>query len=258
MVAFVIVPAVVVAALHVIVRRLVPPERLAPHHEVAGFLVAIVGVLYAVVLGFLVVTVWSSFQSVQSDADLEAFSLGDAYGFAGALPEPQRSGIRRDLARYALEVRDVEWERLAHDQPDERARALLIHAFRQMATVPIPNDEGFGTALRQQSLVNDVVDSLHQVWDHRRLRLTEAHSHLAPALYLAIVLGAAIVLAFVFLFGVEYGMLQLIMTALVAGCIGLLFGVIVEFSQPYGGLIRVSPAAWSEVIQQNGLTRAAR
>ncbi len=245
---FVFVPACAVAGIHLVFRRFVPPESLLPHHDVAGFLVAIVGVLYAVVMGFLVVTVWASFQSVQSDADVEAFGLGDAYGFAGALPEPQRTRIRHDLGEYAVRVATVEWASLANGKPDPQAHTVLLQAFRELNRVRAPKDPSFYAALRLQIIVENELKSLRQVWDHRRLRLTDARTHLAPALYLAIVLGGLMVLTFVFLFGVEHGTVQVIMTGLVAGCIGLLFGLVVEFNQPYGGLIRVNADAWHYVI----------
>ena len=244
--------------LHALVRRVLPPSRLIPHHDVAGFLVAIVGVLYAVVIGFLVVTVWSSFASAQSDADLEAYSVADAFAFAGALPEPQRTQIRGLLVAYAHEVRTVEWTRLSNGRDDPRARTLFIAALRELAQAPVPRGQSLGAALREQSLFDIVIDSLRQAWGHRRSRLSEANENLAPALYLALTLGALIVLGFVFLFGVENRGLQLTMTALVAGCIGLLFGVIVEFSQPYSGLVRVSPAAWDRVINAAASANAVR
>lgn len=250
---FVVVPAAAAVGVHAIVRRIVPHDRLLPHHDVAGFLVAVVGVLYAVVLGFLVVTVWSNFNDVQNNADLEAYALGDAYGFAGGLPEPTRSQIRASLANYAYEVRDVEWKTLARGQYDEKARAMLISAIHELAVAPTPANAAFAPALRRETIVSNVLSSLHDVWDHRRVRLIESQQHIATALILAIVLGGLMVMAFVFLFGIDNAVLQLTMTGLVAGCIGLLFGVIIEFNQPYGGLIRVSPESWDYVITQNAL-----
>ncbi|MBV8491452.1 MAG: DUF4239 domain-containing protein [Candidatus Eremiobacteraeota bacterium] len=251
---FVLVPAVAAVAVHAVVRRLVPPDKLIPHHDVAGFLVAIVGVLYAVVLGFLVVTVWSTFNDVQNDADAEAFAVADAYGMAGALPEPQRTHVRGALAAYAVEVQTVEWPTLASKGPDQRARALILQALRELGAMRAPASEGFAEALREQSVVNNVVTSLRQVWDNRRKRLIEATQHLQPALMLAICLGGLMVLAFVFLFGIANEVLQLTMTSIVAGCIGLLFGVIVEFNSPYGGLTQVSPSAWNYIVVQNHFT----
>ncbi|HEU5479782.1 MAG TPA: hypothetical protein VFU90_08125, partial [Candidatus Tumulicola sp.] len=78
-----------------------------------------------------------------------------------------------------------------------------------------------------------------------------------PALVFALLLGAFMVLAFVFLFGVEDLALQLTMTALVAGTMGLLLGVIVVFSAPYAGALRISPSGWTYVIEKNGFEAVA-
>ena len=40
-----------------LVRRTVPPHTLREHHDVAGFILAIVGVIYAVLLDFVVLVV---------------------------------------------------------------------------------------------------------------------------------------------------------------------------------------------------------
>src|SRR6185312_12227705 len=82
---FAVVPALVTVGLHAIFRSFVVADRLIPHHDVAGFLVGIAGVLYAVVLGFLVITVWVSFDSAQATADLEASDVAELFTFASVL-----------------------------------------------------------------------------------------------------------------------------------------------------------------------------
>jgi hypothetical protein len=41
-----------------LVQRLVPSEKRQQHNDVAGFLYAVVGVVYAVLLALLVIAVW--------------------------------------------------------------------------------------------------------------------------------------------------------------------------------------------------------
>jgi Protein of unknown function (DUF4239) len=246
---FIAVPAAAVAFFHVILRRFVKPEHLTPHHDVAGFLVAIVGVLYAVVLGFVVVTVWSSFDEVQRTTDLEAGAIGDTYAFATLLPDPPRSRVEAMLANYALEVRNHEFATLAQGHPDPAARLYLIGALQAMAAAPAKPTKDFAEALRNESTRQAVISSMRDVADNRRLRLIQAKNKLPTPLYLALVIGAIMVLSFVFLFGVENKVLQITMTAIVAGCIGLLLGVIVEFNSPFSGAIRVSPEAWNSLIE---------
>jgi hypothetical protein len=248
LVLFIVVPAALAVAAHVAFRRFVDPERLLPHHDVAGFLVAIVGVLYAVVLGFVVVTVWSNFDSVQRTADVEASDVGDAYAYSLMLPEPPRKAVGSMLANYALEVRDHEWALLREGRADPKARAYLVGAFLALARAPAPPSAGFDEALRAESTRQSVLEGLRSIADNRRLRLIQAQERIPAALYVALLMGACMVMAFVFLFGVEHRGLQLTMTGIVAGCIGLLLGVIVAFDSPFRGPIRVSPEAWTSLV----------
>ncbi|MBV9270489.1 MAG: hypothetical protein JO165_05300, partial [Candidatus Eremiobacteraeota bacterium] len=104
-----VIPATIVTLIHAVFRRRVSAQRLREQQEVAGFLVAVVAVVYAVVLGFIVVTASISFDSAQRTADAEAGDVEDLAGLARMLDEPPRSQIHRLLGEYAFEVRDVEW-----------------------------------------------------------------------------------------------------------------------------------------------------
>lgn len=248
------VPAAVAISAHALFRRYVPAERLIPHHEVAGFLVAVVGVLYAVVLGFLVITVWSAFDSAQRNADLEAGDVAEVFLIARALPEPARSHLRSLMADYAFEVRDREWPMLADGEQDPVARELLLEGFDAIAEMPIQTN-GTGEAMRQSTVHAAALTDYHDLSSQRRQRLLDADNHVQFALYFSLVLGALIVFAFVFLFGVERSAPQLTMTGLVAASIGLLFGLIVQLDRPYSNGIRVTPAAFTFVIQTNHLAK---
>jgi hypothetical protein len=54
------------------IRRRVGLDRLAVNNEVAGFKFATVGVLYAVLLAFVVIVVWERFNEAETDAAQEA------------------------------------------------------------------------------------------------------------------------------------------------------------------------------------------
>ncbi|HEY5425378.1 MAG TPA: hypothetical protein VIJ77_02415, partial [Candidatus Tumulicola sp.] len=219
--------------------------------------VAVVGVLYAVVLGFIVVTTWSAFDTAQQTADVEAGYIGDAFGFASMLPEPRRTDMRKMLAAYAIEVRDREWPMLREAKQDRRARAFLIGAVRALGE-PVPKaSAGLDEALNRATTRMAIAESLREISDNRRLRVIEASKTIEPSLALALVVGAVMVVAFVFLFGVDSWGLQLGMTGIVAGCIGLLLGVVIVFSAPYSGPLRVTPDAWTYVIDNNNFTTLA-
>jgi hypothetical protein len=253
LVLFAAIPATIAVLLHDVFRRIVPADVLIPHHDVAGFLVSIVGLLFAVVLAFLVAAAWGDFDASQRNADSEASDVAETFATAAILPQPARSQIRSLLADYAFEVRDREWDLLAEGRPqDLRARDLMVRAYESITLSHIPRNATLAEALEQSSVQQILANNLESLSQDRRRRLLDAGRHIPAALYFALILGSLLLLAFIFLFGCTRA-LQLTMTALLTAMIGLLFGVIVEFDYPYSHGIRVSPEAWTLVIDNNHL-----
>ncbi len=248
----------VAVATHVVFRYFVPPAGLKEQHDVAGYLVAVVGVLYSVVLGFLVGTVWTGFESAQQTTDLEAGYVADAFNFAARWPEPQHRQLQQMIARYALDVQHVELPPSGSGGEDLRAPELIRRAIDMTVTMPPPKTANAAAALENNTLRSALLGSLRNIGDARRLRQLQSKSRLPAGMLEALILGAMMVLAFVFLFGVENVVVQMAMTGLIAGSIGLFFGLVLELSTPYSGAIHVSGDAWTYVSQNNHLADYAR
>jgi len=253
LVVFMVVPAAFAVAVHAVVRALVPAEKLLPHHDVAGFLVAVVGVLYAVVLGFLVISVWSGFDAAQRNADAETNDVAEILHLVRSMPDDTRKRERRLLGEYAYEVRDVEWPMLERTEEDLRARALMVAALEVVASAQVPSGTPPTEAQRQATLRTIALENFRELAGHRRLRILDSRSHVEPTLYFTIIAGGLVLLTFVYLFGVQSRTLQFLMTALVAAMIGLMVGIIFELDRPFWGALHVSPHAWTLLIQDNRL-----
>jgi hypothetical protein len=121
----VFVPVLVAVAGLVLVQRLVPPERRVGQNDVAGFIFAVLGVAYAVLLAFVVIAVWEEYKTAQTNVESEAHELAGVYFVASRLPEPDRTRIQ-DLARtYARVVVEEEWPLMERGQTSPRADSLL-------------------------------------------------------------------------------------------------------------------------------------
>lgn len=255
---FAVLFAAVAVTTHSVLRRLLPPqERLSEHHEVPGFLMGVVGVLYSVVLGFLVGTVWTAFAAAQQTTDLEAGYVADAFNYAGQLPPAQRSELQRVIARYALAVRGENWSLPPNLRVDTTA-TLLYDAVAMTVQVPRARDASTGKILEDNSIRGALLETLRELGDTRRLRLVQSETWLPPGLIEALLLGAVGVIAFTFLFGVRSYTKQMLMTGLLAGSIGLFFGLIVELSTPYSGAIHVSRDSLNLVIANNHMDQIAK
>jgi H+/Cl- antiporter ClcA len=62
-----------------LVRRLIGVDILERHNEVAGFIYAAIGVVYAVLLGLAAITVWERYDRAQASVEQEANDLADLY-----------------------------------------------------------------------------------------------------------------------------------------------------------------------------------
>jgi hypothetical protein len=72
-----------------IFHRLLPVDLRSAHNDVAGFTIAIVGVIYAVLLAFIAVSAWESHGKAQEIVQMEANAVGNLYVDSIGLP-PRR------------------------------------------------------------------------------------------------------------------------------------------------------------------------
>src|SRR4028119_2161350 len=95
-----VVALVAVAGL-VAVQRLVPAERRQEHNDVAGFIYAVVGVIYAVLLALMVIAVWEEHEEAKATVREEANGLADVFWLAHSLPGPEGPRIQETAPSHA-------------------------------------------------------------------------------------------------------------------------------------------------------------
>jgi hypothetical protein len=96
-----------------LVQRLVPADACRPHNDVAGFIYAALGVIYAVLLALVVIAVWEEFQTASETVEQEANAAADIFWLADRLPEARGSHLQELVRSYAQEVVKHEWPLMA-------------------------------------------------------------------------------------------------------------------------------------------------
>ena len=79
------------------------------HNDVAGYMISVVAVVYAVLLGFVTVTVWENYDKASASVGDEAVLIADIYRDVAVLPQSVANAVRRDLVSYATAVIGEEW-----------------------------------------------------------------------------------------------------------------------------------------------------
>jgi hypothetical protein len=241
------VPVLVAVAGLVLVQRLVPPERREGQNNVAGFIYAVLGVAYAVLLAFVVIAVWQDYKAAQTNVESEAHELAGVYFLASQLPEPERTRIQ-DLARtYARVVVNEEWPMMERGQTSPRADSLLRRLTSKILEFD-PHTKG------EQVLYESGLTQLHDAADARRSRLLEVREGIPDLLWVVLVVGGVITVCFTYLFGLKSNLAHALMVAALTLLIcGILF-TIGEFNNPFSGVVEIRPEAFKEMLGSFGGT----
>ena len=243
----VFVPVLGAVAGLVLVQRLIPPERREGQNDVAGFIFAVLGVAYAVLLAFVVIAVWQDYETAQTDVEGEAHELAGVYFLASRLPEPDRTRIRDLIRTYVRVVVVEEWPMMERGQTSPRADSL-IRQLRSKILEFDPHTKG-GQVLYEHGLTQ-----LHDAANARRTRLLEVREGIPGLLWVVLVLGGVITVSFTYLFGLQSNLAHALMVAALTLVIcGILF-TIGEFNNPFSGVVEIRPDAFEEVLRSFGGT----
>jgi hypothetical protein len=225
----------------VMVQRLVPIERRLAHNDVAGFIYAVLGVAYAVLLGLMVVAVWQDWQDARDSATQEANELSAVFWLAHGLPESEGRHLQelaRDYAR--VEVRQ-EWPLMQHGKTSPKAYELLDEMRASVESLD-PADAA------QTVLYDNLLQRLHELGDARRARLLQAQEGLPAILWAVLLVGGVITVGFTYLFGLRSTTVHVLMVAALALVIGLVLFTVAALDYPFRGDVRIGPEAFVKAL----------
>jgi fumarate reductase subunit D len=242
----VFVPVLVAVVGLVLVQHLVPSDRREGQNDVAGFIYAVLGVAYAVLLAFVVFAVWQDYETAQTNVESEANELAGVYFLASQLPEPQRTRLQ-DLVRTYARVVVEEWPMMERDQTSPRADSLVGQLRLELLQFD-PHTKG------EQVLYELGQTQLHDAADARRTRLLEVREGIPDLLWVVLVIGGVITVSFTYLFGLKSNLAHALMVAALTLLIcGILF-TIGEFNNPFSGPVGIRPEAFREALHSFGGT----
>lgn len=239
-VAFVaVILAIVVAALLglTIVRRTVPHNRLAQHTDIAGYVYAVIGVIYAVILAQVVIAAWEEYRDARSVAAAEANAVLNLARLAQVWSVEARLQVEEALSAYAAHVVDVEWPAMAAGEFDESLHTVLIHdlwqSVNRAGSRAGNRDPTYAAALQQ-------LDALDEA---RRSRVLLGEDRLPQAMTATLIIGAIVTVGFSYLFAVDDGWIHALITASLATLVALLLLLNYQLETPFAGVSAIEPTA---------------
>ena len=226
----------------IVVRRHVRPSTLKASHDVAGFLIAIVGVIYAVLLGFVVVVVWEQFGTTDRDTSDEAAAVGLLYRDAVALGRDGRP-LEAAVAAYGNSIVNVEWKYMADHQEGSPTTGIYLNKVWQAVTHLRARNA------TEADFVTNTITDLSAANEDRRTRIIDSSSEIPTPLWAVLIAGGLMTIAFTYFFGVESFTAQALMVSALATIIALSLLVILTLNLPFTGGLALKPDAMQSVIK---------
>src|SRR5829696_8242527 len=160
----------------VLVQRMVPVELRKQHNDVAGFIYAVLGIAYAVLLGLVVVAAWEQFQTARNTTEREASELAEVFWLGHRLPEAEGHRLQELARSYARVVMDEEWPLIARGGSSPRAWELMDEIRLTIQNMN-PDTEA------EQVLYYQGLERVYDLADARRDRLLDAREGIPPILW---------------------------------------------------------------------------
>lgn len=216
-----------------VVRTIFKKDILLQAHDITGNLLSVVGTLYAVLLGLVVVDALVRFEHAIDVVQKESNALADIYLLAERLPESECRRLKDTCKTYARQVVDDEWPLMATGHASMAARKTAFELARSL--------DGFEpTTESQKAAFPMLLEQIRELWDYRRERIGTAEFGIPAVEWFVLVAGGAVTVLFAGLFRTQSVSLQRLLTTLTALLIGLNLYLVSLFGYPFSGELTVS------------------
>jgi uncharacterized integral membrane protein len=234
-----------------VVQRLVPATSRQRHNDVAGFIYAALGVIYAVLIALVVIAVWEEYDAASVTVEQEANALAEIFWLGHRLPEPEGSHIQELCRSYAHEVVDKEWPLM------EQGEAPLMTQVEQTPTgwtliddIRASLQEVEPQTQADEQLYAEGLDQVQRLADARRMRLVAAEEGVPAVLWSVLIFGGIAAVSFTYLFGLENTWAHRLMVVTLAAVIGLVLFTIGALEHPFSGGARIGTEAFDLILER--------
>jgi hypothetical protein len=230
-------------------------------HEIEGHFLGVVGVIYAVLVAFVVVTAWQARDDAAAITLQEQHAIDEVFhmyeGYAG-VSTPLRAMLR-DYSNYTA----AEWVQMRYNQElcadtvesdvsclrpvgavSKHANALA-YCIRRTAIMLDPHTP------REQIIYRDsltLIQSISELRDERRLRYQ--NRTLQPVLWWSFIIGALIIAVMKYMIAGQEWSKQMVRSMSLFSMVGMMIALALIFDRPFQGEMQVDGSGWSQLTRE--------
>lgn len=237
--------ALVAACVAYLIRRIGATEGTVENNEAAGQVFTLVGGLQAVLVAFVLISLFDGVSAAEEDSYTEADSLVAAVWAADSLPAKARAEIVDQARTYANTVVHDEWPRMREGRPVGDEGWNELSELRRMVAATPAADEW---AIDQKSEASEQLWSAYQARQKRLSTATDGGVN--TVVWFALVAGAIMSLALPLLFGGPRPLTHILIVSTLAATMTLLLFATQQLQNPYSGGAEVQPDAFVSALDR--------
>ena len=222
------------------VRRLIRHQIAEGHNDVLVPLFLTAGVIYAVLLGFMVVGEWEAYDAAHSNAAEEAALLVPLYRQTTVMAPEKGAEMRQALREYAEDVVKG-WEGFASGHRNKQAGKDVNEIFRIFGTLT--------PATKARELIaGQFLDTFSKLVLDRNKRNMQAKESLSWIMWFAAIGGGIVTVGMSFLLYMDRYWPHVLSVSIMAALIGALLFTLAVLSRPFLGPLAIEPEPFEQSL----------
>jgi hypothetical protein len=232
------------AAICAIVLVLAVGERARSFKALSSGLLAPLGIIFGVFVGFTAAQVWSDYDRATEVVDREATALNAAVTLAANFPGESETRLRAFVRDYIAEAADEEWPMMAHRTLTLRLMPTSLAEALQFTLALTPINQG------QQIAQRDLSTALENAMEARRQRIVISRLQVNWVKWTCLCLQGACALVVIAMVYSENRLSAAIATGIFATGVAASMLLIASHDRPFVGEISVEPAPLLQVMRE--------
>ena len=234
--------AVAVAGL-LLTQRLIPLPVRERHNDTTGIIYAALYVMFGVTVGFSLFSVWQQYNTARQIVQSETVAVEQVYRLAERLPEPDRSQVQELAVSYAERVVNEEWSLMKEGRSSSRMEAHLEELRRSVQGYKPHTDA-------QDALYAEALAEVGELEENREFRLLAVDEGIPYMVWVVLIVGGVLTVAFTYLFGMESVRLHAVAVAGLTILISMILHAIGVLDYPFNSGVRVQPDAFEQILRE--------
>ncbi len=209
--------------------------------DVKSVYFSMVGVLYAILLAFVVVVAWEQFNAAEEATHTEATRMSNLMRDAGAFPDADRQQVRSAIMTYAEAIVEHEYPAMSEGRTSPRGAA----AYERIWT------EFYGVDVKEEPAVTFYAESLerlNELGEARRLRMLASRSTIPLPLWVLLIGGGIFTIAWLYPFHMANVRTQTVAIGTLGGFTGFVLFLVYALQHPFAGEVAIDPSVYEDLV----------